>query len=783
MTGKNIEKIRLNATSHAVRASQAVLQYGVGAMVDFPSQTLMTAAPEYWNDQIVRIHDERLEKSLGVRYFGMPAGGKNRDGIAYARFPEWYFCPKCRRFQPLSKWIAEFDKKAKEQEKTNNRNMSRRLYCPKDRVELVVARIVTVCERGHINDFPWVKWTHAKSFGSPKPVCANPQLTFTTSPVASEGLEGLSLKCTTCNASATLKDAFNDGLFGLLDEKTENKYDFTCEGRHPWKNQTDACPCYPKVLQRGSSSVYFPVTASSLVIPPFSDIINSRIEDSALYEEFRNTIKAAMDMKNSMNLPEEQTSVFIQNKIDEYAEKIADNIGCRREQVREILGSRMSADDEINYDTGSIEYRAAEFEALSGRASVTGTDYDDFKRVGTDIKTYGIPFVKSISLIEKIREVQVMLGFSRISPFSASMIADGESNSKFVSVKKAEDDWYPGYNVYGEGIFIEFDEDAINKWRSGNAALEKRVKMLQENYDKSFIGSQHKRDISGKFLLLHTVSHLLIKQLSFECGYNVSSLKERIYCGEAADGKEMAGILIYTASGDSEGTLGGLVRQGKCDTFPHIYRKAIESAVICSNDPVCSLSNGQGRDSLNLAACYSCCLLPETCCEEFNVFLDRGVVAGTYGNKRLGFFHEQLYGNDGWKHVTGAPEGKTVENERKDECVFITAGTDMRGESWKTVVSDIAQFSETDGERNFAEWLESSGVLAGKQMPLRDVKFSVPGNSGTWECDYYWQDSEIMYFASGQEKAMEIAAASGMKCIYGPDGPNENNQGKIRGMK
>ena len=95
---KHTEKIRLNVTSHSVRASQAVLQYGVGAMVDFPSQTLMTAAPEYWNDQIVRIHDERLEKSLGVRYFGMPAGGKNRDGIAYARFPEWYFCPKCRRF-------------------------------------------------------------------------------------------------------------------------------------------------------------------------------------------------------------------------------------------------------------------------------------------------------------------------------------------------------------------------------------------------------------------------------------------------------------------------------------------------------------------------------------------------------------------------------------------------------------------------------------------------------------------------------------------------------------
>lgn len=783
MADKNTEKIRLNATSHSVRAAQAVLQYGVGAMVDFPSQTLMTAAPKYWNDQIVRIHDERLEKSLGVQYFGMPAGGKNRDGIAYARFPEWYFCPKCRRFQPLSKWIAEFDKKAKEQEKTNNRNMSRRLYCPKDRVELVVARIVTVCERGHINDFPWVKWTHAKNRGGPKPICANPQLTFTTSPVASEGLEGLSLKCTTCDASATLKDAFNDGIFEQLDEKTENRYYFTCEGRHPWKNETDVCPCYPKVLQRGSSSVYFPVTASSLVIPPFSDIINTRIDNSSLYEEFRNEINGFLKARNKNRLTANDFEELVQEAIQEYSEKIADNIGCKRDQVREILSRRMSSGEEINYDTGSIEYRAAEFDALSGRASVTGTDYDDFKRVGTDIKKYDIPFVKSISLIEKIREVQVMLGFSRISPFSASMIADEGLNSKFVSVREVKDNWYPGYNVYGEGIFIEFDEDAINRWRSGNGTLEKRVKMLQENYDKSFIGRQHKREISGKFLLLHTVSHLLIKQLSFECGYNISSLKERIYCGEAAEGKEMAGILIYTASGDSEGTLGGLVRQGRYDTFPRIYRKAIESAVICSNDPVCSLSNGQGRDSLNLAACYSCCLLPETCCEEFNVFLDRGVAVGTYDNKKLGFFHEQLYGTGGWKRDPESLKEKTTETERPTGRAIVTAGTDMSGESSESVISDISQFSETDGERELAEWLKNSGALAGKRMPLRDVKFSVSGNSGSWECDYYWRDSEIMYFAYGQEKSMKIAVDNGIKCIYGPDGRSENNQRIIREMR
>lgn len=778
---KTVEKMRLNATSHSVRASQAVLQYGVGAMVDFPSQTLMTAAPEYWNDQIVRIHDERLEKSLGVRYFGMPAGGKNRDGIAYARFPEWYFCPKCRRFQPLSQWITEFNKVAKENEKTNNRNMSRRLYCPKDRVELVVARIVTACEHGHINDFPWVKWVHAKNFGGAKDICGNPKLTFTTSPVASEGLEGLSLKCTTCNASATLKDAFNEDEFARLDEKFGNKYNFVCGGGHPWKNEKESCYIYPKVLQRGSSSVYFPVTASSLVIPPFSDIINSRIEDSSLYDEFRTKIEASKEMQKTMNLTEEQVDAYIQGKIDEYAKKIGDNIGCKFEQVREVLSRRMSASEEINYDTGSIEYRSAEFDALSGRASVTGTQYDDFKRVGTDIKKYGIPFVQSISLIEKIREVQVMLGFSRITPFPASLISSASYN--FVSVKKKDEDWYPGYNVYGEGIFIEFDEALIDRWRSGNVALERRVNTIQENYDKSFLGGQNPRHISGKFLLLHTISHLLIKQLSFECGYNISSLKERIYCGEAADGKEMAGILIYTASGDSEGTLGGLVRQGRYDTFPRIYKKAIESALICSNDPVCSLSNGQGRDSLNLAACYSCCLLPETCCEEFNVFLDRGVVVGTYDNKKLGFFHNQLYGKDGWES-TVEKANETPRNSEKDgSSVLVVSGTDMSGENWKSITADISQFAETDGEREFAAWLEESKALEGKRMPFRNVAFNVSESQDRLECDYCWPDQLIMYFAVGQEEAMKAAGRNGIKCIYGPDGQSEENIKTVREMK
>jgi hypothetical protein len=142
--------------------------------------------------------------------------------------------------------------------------------------------------------------------------------------------------------------------------------------------------------------------------------------------------------------------------------------------------------------------------------------------------------------------------------------------------------------------------------------------------------------------MLHTLSHLLIKQLSFECGYSIASLCERIYCAEDSDGKEMSGIFIYTAGGDSEGTLGGLVRQGRPDAFPRIFKKAITTAKTCSNDPVCILSNGQGRESQNLAACHACALLPETCCEERNAFLDRGMIVGTFNEYDLGFFKEIL---------------------------------------------------------------------------------------------------------------------------------------------
>lgn len=603
-------KVNLNKITHSVRAAQAVLQYGVGAMVDFPDQTLVTSAPEYWSST-TRIYDDRFAKALGVNYFALPTD------ISYARFPEWYFCPKCRRFQPLKNWIAEYRKKTKYPEKDNH--MAEHMQCPDCKQDLVVARIVTICKNGHLNDFPWIKWVHAKSG---KEVCANPSLKFKTGSSGTEGLEGLSISCS-CGAFATLKGAFDKDCFENL-ESSHNGYRFRCEGNHPFNHTKETCSCYPKTVQRGASSVYFPVVYSSLVIPPYANKLNSKIEQSHAFDDCI-TIIADEDPEFKLDT--------IKKRLSKWSEKIALEIGASKENVEKILRRKWLENESDKTDVTGVQYRVEEYLALTGEICDNNNSLQgDFSREEMDISKYGIPHIKAISLIDKVRVVNALIGFSRIQP------ATNVTDNGFVSIKEPETNWYPAYEIRGEGIFVEFDQDDIDQWVSNNSLISERVNLLNSNYAASFIGENNPRNVTPKFIMLHTLSHLLISQLSFECGYSIASLSERIYCSEETDGKKMAGIFIYTANGDSEGTLGGLVRQGKADTFPQIFRKAISNAKICSNDPVCIMSRGQGRDSLNLAACHACGLLPETCCEEKNAFLDRGMIIGTYENPEIGFW-------------------------------------------------------------------------------------------------------------------------------------------------
>lgn len=436
------EKIQLNKITHSVRASQAVLQYGVGAMVDFPEQTLMTAAPETWEGNVVEIHDERLEKVLHVDFFGMPGSkddGRYQSGIAYARFPEWYFCPRCRSFKPLKDWIQEYNASPK-CKKLNEKDpyMVKNLKCPSCFQELVVARIIVACGHGHIDDFPWVKWVHAKNLFGAKKICENPRLRFTTSASSTEGLEGLTITCENCHARATLKGAFDKNALVNLDKATGYEYGFACTGRHPWKNTKEFCEEYPHVLQRGGSSVYFPMIVSSLVIPPYSSQLTAKIQKSVFFSDLKKAITESIKTLSDMGIEtsQEMKEKVISQKISEYASKIGRDIGQTEDAVKPILMRRWSNTADDNYTTTGVKYRAEEYEALSGEV-VQEDKNGEFMREATYVEQFGLPCVKKKIVFHRLLKEQEGLLNYLVEQKSAVINGAAGTGKTMIAVEKA----------------------------------------------------------------------------------------------------------------------------------------------------------------------------------------------------------------------------------------------------------------------------------------------------------------------------------------------------------
>jgi len=256
----------------------------------------------------------------------------------------------------------------------------------------------------------------------------------------------------------------------------------------------------------------------------------------------------------------------------------------------------------------------------------------------TGLSTVLKKYIDKIMLVERLRETRVLAGFSRVIPESG--LAQDQKKALLRRNKPEEGKyWLPACKVYGEGIFITLREDVLRQWEFLEP-VKNRAEILNRQYlkvcaERGF----NSKAITARFILIHTLSHLLINRLTFECGYSSASLRERLYVSNNADAP-MAGFLIYTSSGDAEGTMGGLVRMGKTENFEPLFRRALENATWCSADPVCGETGdygGQGPDSCNLAACHNCCLVPETSCEEFNRFLDRCLVVPTAADNKHGF--------------------------------------------------------------------------------------------------------------------------------------------------
>jgi hypothetical protein len=612
-----------------VRRSQLISPFGIGAMVDFPrDESLMPAGLDAWpcarqacppeSGWLVR--EERLEARLGVTHFRLPPDHREPDGgaqfanqnVPFVRFPRWHYCHHCGGMELLSPFSSTRERcrgRTYSQQSCSARQPGRRPF-------LIPVRFIAACDLGHVQDFPFMEWVH-------RDVPATPECKLRLrAGRSSAGLSGITVECS-CGARRSLGDVFrfDENQGGPL-----SKIGCTCKGLRPWLGDVDsgAVPCghHLRVLQRGATNVYFPHVVSSIYLPLWAELTSA-------------DVVAVLEQSHVWALLSQGT---VNGRVDSMrCQTVAAMAGVDPQRLEAAAQRKLSGAPAgtAGVVSDEEEFRRSEYQAIcDGKVGPHTELYVECARL-SDYEPEVAGVFSRIHLVHKLRETRALAGFTRILP------PDGDlSSDRLQGLSLASDiDWLPAIKVYGEGIFLEISPAALAGWyEAAMSGVDARISPLVQHYNDARVARQQPhRNITAKFLVLHTLAHVLINQLSFDCGYGSASLRERLYCDFTDLSKPMHGLLIYTASGDSEGTMGGLVRQGGPGRLEYTLRRAIHHAAWCSSDPVCIEINGQGPDNANLAACHGCCLLPETSCEEGNRLLDRALLVGTPRAPGLGF--------------------------------------------------------------------------------------------------------------------------------------------------
>ena len=597
-----------------IRRSTVVMTSGPGSVVDFgvgrAPVSAVIAGLEEWdsrglglaNRQVIR--EPRLQKELSVDGFRLPPvedkDNKDKDNKALVavRFPKWLQCPICKCLARDNKWSKRPGRAYR--------------YCPNCTSEasglndifVIPARLVMVCARGHLDDFPWHAWVKHK------PNCVKDVRGDLYLKSKGHGLSGLILECLKCGAQQSLEGVFHAQALASRGVK--------CLGNRPWlASENEHCDSEPRALQRGASNLYFPVIKSALSIPPRSDRLKEAL---------------GMHWSSIVNVSPEHRSQWIRRLVEGELKPILQELGITLEQLVKRVEDRIKGlDDNDNLDILQEEYHMLVNNVGSGERD----EHNEFEVRSEDMPECLRCFFDRVVRVVRLREVRALRGFTRINP------PGDESDIAPLSVKRLN--WLPAIEVRGEGIFLEFNKEELSRWEA-NSDLKRRARRVHEAWKVEWNRRYEKEpslEITPRYLLVHTFAHALMRQLSLECGYSMAALRERLYVSNGVGG--MAGVLIYTATSDSDGTLGGLQRQGEADRIKHQIKAAIQAMEWCSSDPLCifkdkiSVSGG-----LSLAACHACVFVPETSCEQYNQLLDRAALVGLPDAPETGFFSTLL---------------------------------------------------------------------------------------------------------------------------------------------
>ena len=580
----------------AIRQSQLISTFGIGAMVDFVKDTVIVAGVDDWDSgddwQSQRLFNHNLQAVTGREFFLAPKTAANASiyqkspDVESHIFPYKLYCPACNH-------IVDASEAGNQQNKHNcfMLNEAKQKPCGN---RLVPSRFVIVCSKGHIEDFPYSWWVHK---GKDCTQNRNPRTKMYNFGDRSD-IDSLRIECVDCGMGRNMVMAFSNNSFA----------GYGCQGRHPHlgKDYAQACDETMIARLRTSSSVYFPSNLSALTIPPWSRMAVQEIE--------KEYVVLSMLKKNGMAVVEEYIATRIK-KIKKVNIPLADLLAAF------VLVDEQKASHAM---LSEADLHAAEYNVLCSGAALE----DDYVAHAAKIPEGFENVFDVITIVDKLAAINTLIGFTRLEPWDGSIFG-----GKLARLSRSRKDWLPAVKLLGEGIFFKFSKKALDSW---SKAVSNRYSDMARELNESHLINDR---FSSQYVALHTFAHLLIRQLSNDCGYSASSIKEKIYSTYTNEPNqpEMGGVLIYLATSDKEGSLGGLISIASDPArMGAVLRNMLHKAIWCSADPLCQTSKQQGYHSLNYAACHDCVLLPETSCEFRNVLLDRISVVGRPENPKIG---------------------------------------------------------------------------------------------------------------------------------------------------
>lgn len=494
-----------------------------------------------------------------------------RKGIPVRSFPKWRVCPRCGALSD------SFPRPREKQVPVCNR-------CGGE-VATHPARFVIACDRGHISDFPWVLWAHRG-----RKTCQDPVLTLRARNYTG-ALSDLEVHCK-CGA--------RQSLYGALGPKGIASVLQRCPGERPWIGDREPnCQGVVRGLQRGASNVYFPLVASSLSIPPWTTGLQAKLD------KFWPAIKSIAE-----HTPDLIPTVVPKMLPDENPEAILEAVNLR------LMRSQFT------------DLRTEEWATLTGADS--GIEADDFSAVSVPVPLEFSKWIRRVVQVRRLREVRALCGFTRVDPPDPEL----QDKRRLAPLSGSQVDWLPAVEVRGEGIFVQLDPDMVARWEKLDC-VQRRTRPIIEAYNtwRSTLGWPTTRKLLPRDILVHTLSHMLIKQLALDAGYSAASVRERLYSSPT-----MCGFLLYTAAPGADGSLGGLIQQSSPARFAALMRGALDSARVCTSDPLCREHTPSEKTGVNGAACHACALAPETSCERSNRLLDRACVVDLPEIEGSGYF-------------------------------------------------------------------------------------------------------------------------------------------------